>query len=722
VPPGSASNPYILLPDIRISALAATGRIVGSSVAGNPLLGRVINPDGTTRPFNLGTAIGTTGFQQGGDGYFISPHTNAVIPGKSYQTFARISYDVTPDITAYAQGIFSRSKIHYITQTNSLIPPTEAVQIFKGNPFLTPEMDATLPTANDFITVGQQDAGQPQAVADEKTDFWMVTAGLEGKLGNLNWSTNYTHGDSTHDMANSGLYENKKLYAAVDVVLVNGVPTCRVLTTPFAAEYAGCTPLNVLRGNPAQTSPAGYDYVTGTSRYKARIKQDGVQANLSGTLFDLPAGPIDFAVGAEWRKQTLRLDSNADPALLDTAGERATFFEGLRGVPGSTLFYWLTNVGSGRGSMNVKEAYAELAIPLVKDTTLLRELSINGAARITDYSTSGTVKTWKVGVLWKPVNDLLLRANLSRDIRAPNLFELFAGPQSGIGIINDKQNTAGTYGSGQNVNANSLTAGNPDLKPEIAKTLTIGGVFSPSFLHGFSMSIDYYRIRVNDMIEALTPQQIIDSCLAAGGSGVPACDQIVRATPTSFPSLIRIVPNNIAFLKTAGIDIDASYRTQLGNGTLSARLYANYISKFDVQQFAGAAIAHLDGVNVVISNPAGYPKWRGNLTLDYTNGPFGVTISEQYIHKMRLGIPIPAGTPTTFVDGHVPAVWYTDLAVRVTIPHGKGHVELFGAVNNLFDKDPPLIPGTIPGVNLPTNIAIYDFIGRAFTAGVRFKF
>jgi outer membrane receptor protein involved in Fe transport len=88
---------------------------------------------------------------------------------------------------------------------------------------------------------------------------------------------------------------------------------------------------------------------------------------------------------------------------------------------------------------------------------------------------------------------------------------------------------------------------------------------------------------------------------------------------------------------------------------------------------------------------------------------------------MRLDIP-GGPLPIQFIDDHVKAVWYTDLAVRFTIPHGDGNFELFGNVNNLFDKKPPLIPGTVPGVNLPTNIAVYDFIGRAFTAGVRFRF
>jgi len=725
--PGRALNPYTIGTDIRIASAVApspNGRIVGSSVSGNPFIGRVINNDGSTRPFINGAATGTTGFQSGGDGYNIPSDGTAIAPLKTYQAFGRASYKVTDDITAYVQGLWSRSDLRYTTQVNGLVPASESVNIYKGNPYLSSELEASLPTASDYLTVGQYNAGQPKPVAKERTDYWMVTAGLTGTLGRFNWSANYSHGDSTHTMANSGLYDNQKLYAAVDAVRdpATGQITCRVLLNPaLASQYAGCKPLDVLHGNPAASTPEGYDYVTGTSRYRATIRQDAFAVNLSGSLFDLPAGPVDFAIGGEYRRQSLRLTSNADPSMLDTPEERAAYFAGLRGVPSTALAYWLTNVGTGRGSLNVKEGYVEIAVPILKDKPFFRELGINAAGRITDYSTSGTVKTWKVGGTWKPVEDLMLRATYSRDIRAPNLFELYAGAQSGIGIVNDLKTADGSYGSGLNQNVNTVTSGNPNLKPEKAKTLTIGGVITPQFFRGFSLSVDYYNIKVDNLIDSLSAQQIVTNCYNAGGSGAPECALITRSSPTALPSLISIVPANIAFLKTAGLDIDASYRTAIGSGSLGVRLYANYLFKFDSQQYTGAPIAHYAGVSVVGSNPAAYPRWRGNLTIDYANGPFGVTIGEQYIGKMRLDIPGSAYR-ISFVDDHVKPVWYTDLSVRFTVPHGNGNFELFGNVNNLFDKKPPLIPGTVPGVNLPTNIAVYDFIGRAFTAGVRFKF
>jgi outer membrane receptor protein involved in Fe transport len=733
---GSTTNPYTIGTGVKISAIAPNGRITASNVVGNPLVGRVINSDGSTRAFNNGTAVGSAGFQSGGDGYAITQKNAAIIPGSNYQGFGRLSYDVADGINAYVQAIFTRSDYAYPTQTNALVGPSQSVNIYKGNPFLSAAMDATLPTANDFLTVAQYDAGQPQPYAKERTDYWLATAGLDGEMGSVKWSANYTHGSSTHDMATSGLYDSRKLYAATDVVLVGGVKTCNVLTNPaLASAFAGCKPVDFLHGDPSTSTPEGYAYVTGTSQYRAKIQQDSVALNLSGSLFELPAGPIDFAAGVEYRHQSLNLVSNADPLGLLTDAQKEAYFSGLRGVPRSAStvldpngtplpsYFWLTNVGSAHGSETVKEGFIELAVPLLKDTPGFQELSLNGAARMTDYSSSGTVTTWKVGGSWRPISDFLLRGTYSRDIRAPNLFELYSGPQAAIGIVNDAK--VGSIGSGLNQNVISAVVGNPNLKPEKAKTLTIGGVIAPSFLPGFSMSVDYYSIKVNGLIDQLSAQQIVNNCTNSGGTA-PDCASINRATSTTLPTQINILPSNLAFLKTAGIDFDASYRTQIGsNGRLAIRLYANRMSKFDVQQFAGAPVLHYAGVSVVASNPAAYPRWRGNLSVDYENNSFGITIAEQMIGNMRLDIPgaLAGGARVNFVDNSVGKVFYTDLTLRAKVNIGEGRkFEPFLTVNNLFDKDAPLIPGTVPGVNMPTNIAVYDIIGRAFTAGVRVKF
>ena len=716
--PGGSLNPFVIAQDVRLSATANFGKLF--QIAGqpaNPYAGYKVNADGTLSPFNTGTAVGTAGTQIGGDGYRIPDRTTAIAPYKTYQGFGRFSYDLTEDVNAYADFTYARSDMKYDALANSLVQANPTVVLHQGNPYIPAALAATLPAGGTIGMNAYWAAEQPTNVS-EKTDFWQGTVGFDASLGG-NWkaAVNYTHGDSIHNMAQSGLWDWRKFLAAVDVVSVNGTATCNVLTNPtYAAQFAGCLPLNLFNGAPINSQASAYAWATGTSRYRANFKHDSAVATINGSLFELPAGPVDIVVGAEYRHQALNLTSNADPALLDTAAERTAYFGGLRDVLGSQLFYWLTNVGVAKGSLSVKEGFGEIAVPLVKDAPGFQELSVNGALRVTDYSTSGTVTTWKVGGTWKPVNDLMLRGTYSRDIRAPNLYELFRGDTSGISIVNDAV-------SGLNQNASTLSGGNPNLKPETSKTLTVGAVFSPSGIPGLSMSVDYYKININGAIDALTSQQILNNCNSFGPSA-PECQLITRATPTSFPTLIRISEANIAFIKTSGFDVDLSYRTALGNGALGVRLYANYLDKFDTQAYSGQPIIHWAGANVVGSNPVAYPHLRGSLSVDYSTDSFGVTLSEQFIGAMGRFInqvnPITAAS--NFVGGKVPAYVYTDLSLRYKLPAMGGNVELFATVNNLLDTKAPLIPGVTPGVNFPTNISTYDMVGRAFTGGVRFKF
>jgi outer membrane receptor protein involved in Fe transport len=718
--PGGTLNPYVAIAGARFSNATPYGNIVGSSVANNPYLNYVFNPDGTYRPFVNGAPTGSA-YQIGGDGYSIPTDTSAVAPLKTYQTFGRVSYDLNDKVNVYAQGVFSRSDLSFTSLAAGLIAPANA-KIYKNNPFLPAAIAATLPTDNDYINVNNYAQFGPHPHTKERTDFYLGAAGLDIQLSN-SWkgSLAFTHGESHFTSAQSGTYDYRKAYAALDAVIdpATGKATCAVLLNPtYAASYAGCQPLNVL-GDPSALTPAGFDYATGTSRYKAITKQDSIVGSVSGEVFDLPAGPVSIAIGGEYRHESLKLTSNADPSLLDTDAERVAYFAGPRGVPlganglpaSSLTAYYLTNIGSADGSRNVAEAFGEIAAPILKDKPFAESLDLSAAGRITHYSTTGTVETWKLGGTYKPIHDVLFRATYSKDIRAPNLYELFAGSSVSIGtLIDPVSGTTGIF--------NAVSGGNPDLKPEVGKTLTFGTVVTPGFLPGFSLAVDYYKLKISDQISTLTAQQILNNCLSLGAS-TPECALITRPTPTSFPSLLRLVPANIAFLDTRGVDFDASYHREVGDGELSLRLYANYLQRYRSKQYANAPVVEYSGASVVNSTPIGYPKWRGTLTADYQVGGFGVTVSEQFIDSVRLFIPL---APSTFVDPKVPSVWYTDLSVRYRLPAFKGGVEVFGTVNNLFNKKPPLIPGTTLAVNLPTNMSLYDQVGRTFTGGFRFKF
>lgn len=709
--PGSAANPFVIYPNSRQTVQAEGGLVVTGPFAGQRFL-----PDGSLTPFNPGTPTGTPGFSVGGDGFTIPYGTSAVSEQENLQLFGRFSYEFSPAVSAYVQGNFSRSDMTYFALANALAPPTPAT-IFADNAFLRPEVRAQLVNAgvNSFnISQYFGEAAGPNRT-EERTDFWMATAGLEGTFaGDWRWNASYTHGSSEHNLRQFDLFDFQKIYAALDAVVDpgSGNIVCRPTLDPdpaIRARFQGCVPFNI-QGFRAY-SPQALDYVTGTSTYDAFVRQNSFAVNLQGSLFDLPAGPVDVAVGAEYRRQSLRLESNAAPSLLDTPEERNAYFAGLRGVSPSALFFFVTNVGTANGSVNVKEGYVEVNVPILRDTPFFNSLELNGAARVTDYSTSGTVYTWKAGATWRPIPDLLLRATRSRDIRAPALFDLFAGDQFGIGTLVDPV-------SGQTGNVAQITGGNPNLQPEIADTFTVGAVVSPSFLPGFSMSVDYFDLEIDRAIGTLSISQIVQNCAASNGTA-PECGLITRPSPNAFPTGARIAPANIAFLQTRGIDFDASYRTRLGNGDLSVRLYASYLDRYRTQQSATAPVFEFAGRGTTANQPIGRPKWRGTLNVNYTVNDFSLFVSQQYIGPLTLGSPEPN---QIWAEPDVGAVWYTDLTLSQKLPAFGGDIEMFLTVNNLFDRDPPLIPGTLPGLNLPTIISLYDTVGRTYTVGARFRF
>lgn len=707
-PAGSAANPYMVVDDIHLAIASDNGLILNG-----PGAGMTLDNNGSLRPFQSGTATGSPAFNVGGDGFVIPADVSAVAPLKTYQAFGRFDYDLTSDVKAFVQGVWSRADLRYSSQANAFVG-TQPAPVFQGNPYIPTAIAAQLAPGEQFNIAKYNGNTSSHPVTTERTDFWMATAGLEGSLGDWKWNLDYTHGDSHHKVRQYGLYDYQKTYAALDAV--RDPATGNIVCAPsissdptIRARFADCKPLNVFLTGDAYTSQAGYAYATSSvMAYDARIKQNAVEAAIQGSLFNLPGGPVDIAIGAEYRDQKLDLTSNSDPSLLDSTAERSAYFAGLRGVSSSSLFFWLNNVGVASGKLDVKEGFAEINLPVLKAVPFFEQLSFNAAGRITDYSTSGSVETWKLGGVWQPIKDILFRSTLSRDIRAPNLFELFAGDQSGIGLLADP-----VTNTSQNVS--TVTGGNPNLKPEIGRTLAIGAVLTPRFLPGFSLAVDYYKLKIKGAIGTLSVAQIVNNCYA--NSAVPECSLITRPTPDSFPTLVRVSAANIAFLETSGIDFDATYNVEIGKGRLSTRLYASWLDKYLTQQSAVVSAFDQAGYG---SNGSGLPKWRGTLSVNYANGPFNIFVSEQYIDGMKIGTP---GQPNQdFGGAKTPSVWYTDLTISGRIEAKGGTFEPFLTINNLFDRDPPLVPGTIPGVNLPTIISVYDTVGRAFTAGLRFKF
>jgi len=704
IAPGRAGNPYIFLPNLRFVTNDYNNGIITSSTVAS-LTNSIFLPGGAVRPIQLGALTGTPGTRVGGDGLYIPGNNQLIAPLKTTQGFARASYELTPNVTAHVEGSYSRSVTSYDTQAQSVL----GFRFFSGNAFLDPSVQARL-GPNDSFVMFRYIAEKGPIPTTEKTDAYLANGGLEWKLGKWSVTADYTVGNSISNFAQTQ-FSIPRLAAALDAVRApDGSIVCRVsLTNP--GLYPGCVPMNTFgAGTP---SDAALQYALGVSRYRVSNTTQDVVVAARGDLFELPAGPLTVAFGGQYRRQSLLLTSNSDPTIpLNTTG--------LRGIPANRLTQFNnTNVGGANGKLNVKEAFAEAQVPVFKDQVFANELSLNAAGRITDYSTSGSVKTWKLGAVYKPIPDLMFRVTRSRDIRAPSLFELFAGVQTAPINFNDPH--TGTPGS-----IRQFSGGNPNLQPEIGDTFSAGVVLSPRFLRGFNASVDYYNLKIKGAIATQGLNDIVNECETSNGTS-PTCDLIVRPlpfsdrSPANYPTSISLITQNISFLTTKGIDVALSYRHRLGAGQMTLRGYVNYLDSYRSQTNSIAPVIDYAGHGVNSQTSYAYPKFRSTLSANYEVGGLTLFVQESIIGKVTVGNL--ANDPTSFYAvPSIKPVFYTDATASYKL-NIRGAPELFVTATNLFDRKPPLVAAAAaPGLIYPTLFTIYNVAGRTLTGGVRFRF
>ncbi len=697
---GTAADPFRYIDGVVYSTVANGGYVMSGPAA---IIGRQFAPNGELVPFDGGLPSGKPGLQRFGDGAMIGQACCSLVPSQTAtQFFGRAEYEFSEAVSGYVSAGYNFSR-----NSDNPVSSLRQITIFNGNAFLTPSVRAAVGSTPSFDVSRAFNEFEGNEVT-QKSNSLVINAGLDGKLGDrLKWRLGYVHGETEFSVLNVDI-ENAKFYAAADAVRdPSGQIVCKVtLTNP--GLYPGCVPLNPFGvGN---TNRAAFDYVNGESRYRTRNKLDSVQAVLSGDLFDLGAGPISFAIGAEYRKQTLRQTSNSNPTI-------PVDFTGLRGLQSfARLKFATTNVGIANGSFNVKEAFGELGVPLLKDSAV-GSLELSGAARLTDYSTSGSVTTWKVGGIYDPVEGVRFRATLSRDIRAPTLFELFAGETVNSLSFADRL-------TGVQATTAQVGGGNADLKPEVARTFTGGVVLRPQFLPGFSFSADYFNIKIDEAIGTpFSAIQIIDQCFASNQTS-PLCAQIERplgpnnTSPANTPTRVLVNNQNLSTLRLSGIDLEASYNFDLLGGRTSVRALATRQLTFEQINAPGQPLRKFVGTADFndVQFPLALPKWRGTVSLGYTNGPVTLTVQERIIGGYDRSHVL------VYEQNRIGAVAYTDLGLSVAVPGATGEMELFATANNLFNRQPPLVPVTnTPGLTVPTIRSAYDIVGRYITVGARIK-
>jgi outer membrane receptor protein involved in Fe transport len=700
----------------------------GGLVTSGPLLGTYFLGNGQTAKLNYGTFNTVSSPWMIGGDYRVTQAghvgTNSLLPHEErLGVFNRTTFDLTPDIQIFGQFSWNR----YEGQSFYQQTPSTGVSIQPDNAYLRTFYPQIASQVTSPLTIGTSNDGFPAPGSNNRREVYRYVAGADGKYSlfgrNWKWNVYYQHGTTKSHEELTNTWNVARMALAQDAVIVSaanvgssGLPinsiACRsTLTNPGN----GCVPIDRLglHGGPTAAALA---YIYGAQQpYRDQtIKQDVASVSTTGELFDLPGGPAAIALGGEWRKEQIN-------------GSVPTEFQPVRNANGTTTNNWLYgNYLPNIGKYNVKEGFIEVDLPVFKG------LNLNAAGRYTDYSTSGSVQTWKAGATYAPVEDLKFRGTYSHDIRAPNLQELFAsGTARTNSVIMPASSPLGA-GSFQFVES---TIGNPNLKPERANTWTAGVVVTPRWLRGFSVSFDYYDIKIADAIGTITSQNTVDFCY----SGSTAyCPNIVYNAGQL--SQIVIQPFNFASQHETGFDIETSYRTDLAAisanlpGSLSVHAEITHYNKNVINN--GIVTRNYAGVNGgSLSGTYSAPSWVYRISAFYDIEPFTLNVVARGFSSGVYGneyIQCTSSCPTSTVqnvtinNNHIAGSTYVDASLSVRFKAAKHDANLTFVVSNVFNKDPVPVGNGPDGNNTPaysqTNRTLYDAIGRIFRISARVKF
>jgi outer membrane receptor protein involved in Fe transport len=695
--------------------VAGTDLAPGGVVTSGPLKGIQFLSGGGTAPYNYGSLVTNGATMVGGDGVFLQRGT-VTAPERNLALFSHVAYDLTDNVTLFIEAAYSHNK-DSLPFIYPYFAGGTAFTVTPDNPFLPSSVRTQMAAAGaTSIQVGRAGLDWGESVGKNSSNNIRGTAGFDARLGG-DWTLNgYVDAGQTkihQDIYN--MINRARAYEAADAVLdpaTNQIVCRSTLTNPGN----GCSALNIFGQGSASAS--ALSYIMGHPWTRRRAEQEAGELALRGSPFRTWAGEVSLAAGIDYRR--IEAEATIDPISSSPIAAAP----GSKGTPASivgVLGGWLAGNQTAQpdSSYNVKEVFGEVDVPLAKDLPFAQSLNLNGAVRYANYSTAGGATSWKGGLTYSPISDIHFRATRSRDVRAPNLAELY-GTASAASI------TVFDPATNQTVLATQIQGGNPDLKPEFSDTTTAGVILTPRFLPGFSLSADYYDIKVKGAISNLSFQQVVNLCF---GGQTDYCNFITRVSGASGAiKTIDTRKQNLNTLRTQGIDFEANYALPLANlsnslgGTLNFRGLVSYLKHLTttdafgtVTEFAGVTGGELTGA----------PKWQGTVSVSYADKNWTIFADERLIDHGRLSnLDTPFSTaptgPGSIDYNRVAGRAYTDLTVQRAI---KGGLQLYATVNNLFDRDPPLAPTRtgVPFLGFPTNGTVFDVVGRYITIGFRIR-
>ena len=663
---GTDANPYVNQNNLRQANYPFGGWITSGTLAGQSF-----RTDGVLAPFVAGDSTGTSAIQVGGDGGYYD--SSLLQPLEAHQLFGRFDIDLDGSLKAFVQ-LSGNLKTNENFQDYPLL---NNVTISSTNAFLDPAYQATLAAASESTFSYRQMLDQvPRVNGVSESDQWVFVAGLEGQLSTFNWSTSYVHGRSELDTALNNNINNARLAAALDAVVDPGsgnIVCYSALQNP--SLYSDCSPLNVF--GPSAASAQAINYITGTTNYSALTETDDISAVISGPIFSTWAGPVNAALSAEWREISFKADSDAQPSdLSDCTDIRYN-------CSASASEYRLTLPTQDKISQSVSEAAIEVDVPLISGAAFMDALNLSGAVRYTDYDTSGAYTTWKLGLDAQITDSLRFRVTRSRDIRAPNLYELFSEisivPVIGTDLL-----------TGVSPQIPSINGGNPDLKAEIGNTLTGGVIWKP--VSNLTVSLDVFDIEVNDAVLSVNGGEpaFQAACYDSGGTS-PYCSLQERPngfTDTSASNAWTAVYNrlfNIGVIDTYGADLEVSYSGEVFNRPLGIRFLGTYQPHLYFRQ---PNVTERDQGGAAFG-PIGFaatPTKRILLVASYEPvDNVRVDVMQKWRNEMKID-----GTPgRTWENNSLDAFQTTSVNLAYDTHFAGSDVTLYLNVNNLFDAEPP---------------------------------
>ena len=525
------------------------------------------------------------------------------------------------------------------------------------------------------------------------------TAGIRGDFDfsgrSYHYDTWMTYGRSDLNEVTHNQVNVAKLQTAVNPAACALDPAC-----PGGANPT----LNIFGRHP--TTQAQRDYILFDDQEGTTYDIWHLGGTVTGDILDLPAGPLGMAAGAEWRRESGTDQTSGVVQAGDSGGNYAA---------------------PTKGHFTVWEMFAEFHVPLLEDRPMVKDLSMDGAVRYSSYNRAGDETTYKVSLRWAPTDSLSVRGVLSTGFRAPDILESFGGVSDSYLTVADPCNSAGTlYTTNATVRANCLAdgvpasfvqnasqlkisqGGNPDLKPETSDNYTIGLVFTPQQVENLSLSADWYSVKVNHAINTPDPVDVITTCYTTAGLTAPECARIGRGasgTVVRFDLLLE----NLASIKTSGIDMNASYSYPADFGLFTFNGQANWLNEYVEKTDAGVVSNRTGLVAGNVSDWAGYPKWRANTDVGFSRNNWSVGAAWRYIDAMKVFDVIEFDNVHTKTS----AVNYFDVYGNYKYKN----IGLTLGIQNVGNKTPPYVTDVANNTS-----AIYDYLGRFYYMRMNFTF